>query len=88
MSVTPYADRKPRRSRIAPGVWMLDYRMGWLEVVDDEGEELARADRFLQSEGASFSGWVVRQGADFSDPIGTKEAAVELLKLWSTASPS
>lgn len=80
-------DRKPRRSRIAPGLWQLDYLMGCIEAVDEGGEVLVTADRFTQSEGASFTGWVVRKGADFTDPIRTKKAAVEMLKLWATTTP-
>ncbi|MGW7506050.1 hypothetical protein ACWGIR_31630 [Streptomyces albidoflavus] len=44
------------------------------------GVVIASARRFTVAEGASFSGWIIEQGRDYSDPIGGKRAAVSQLK--------
>ncbi|MEV2222711.1 hypothetical protein AB0E01_22865 [Nocardia vinacea] len=78
-------ERQPRRSRLAPGVWMLDYLNGYIEAVDDDGDVIATANRFSPAlNSANFTGWVVRRGSDYSDPIRTKKAAVERLRDWAT----
>jgi len=45
-----------------------------------EGAVLATARRFHTSEGATFNGWIVKQGNDYSEPIGSKRAAISHLK--------
>jgi len=57
------------------------YRAGRI-VRDDQQVE---AVRFYKSEGATFSGWIVRSTTDdysVSDPIPTKAEAIEALLGW------
>jgi hypothetical protein len=54
-------------------------------LVRDDGQ--VEAVRYHLSEGARFSGWIVRSTTDrwsFSDPISTKPEAVEVLLAWET----
>lgn len=64
-------------------------RKGWSEpfpgkLVRDDG--LVEAERYYQSEGARFSGWIVRVVDDrysYSDPIPNKAEAAEVLLSWT-----
>lgn len=60
----------------------------------DHGGRLSRDDglveavRYYRSDGASFSGWVIRSTYDsysYSDPISNKTEAAECLLSWDTS---
>jgi hypothetical protein len=44
-----------------------------------ELEIVAEAERFYKKDGANFSGWIVRGGLDYSDPIPNKSEALRQL---------
>lgn len=46
----------------------------------DDVEVVAEATRFYKRDGADFSGWVVRSGLDYTDPIPNKPEAMEALR--------
>jgi hypothetical protein len=53
------------------------------KLIRDDG--IVEALRYYQSEGAGFSGWIVRSTTDqysYSDPIPTKPEAIEILLDW------
>jgi hypothetical protein len=51
-------------------------------LVDDAGvQPVAEATLFRQTEGASFSGWVVRRGLEYADQVPNKAEAMEQLRL-------
>ena len=55
-------------------------------ITRDDG--IVEAVRYYRSEGASFSGWVVRSIYDphsYSDPIPTKVDAAKALLAWDTS---
>jgi hypothetical protein len=48
-----------------------------------EVEVIAEANRFYRTEGASFSGWIISRGVDYStEPIKRKPDAVKELRGW------
>jgi hypothetical protein len=52
-------------------------------LVRDDGR--VEAVRYYQTEGARFSGWIVREPGDpyaYSDPIPNKPEAIEVLLAW------
>lgn len=76
-------NRRPRRTRIQPGLWLDDYLNGYVEAITDDDLVIAHADRFSPAfNSASFTGWVVRCDwtGQHSDTITTKRAAVAELK--------
>jgi hypothetical protein len=50
-------------------------------LVDDDIVLVAEATRYYQSEGATFSGWIVVSGRLHSDPIPNKPEAMAQLRL-------
>ena len=46
---------------------------------DGEWVEVANCTRFSRTQGASFSGWVVRAGGNYTDPIDSKHDALRNL---------
>ncbi|MFJ5951399.1 hypothetical protein [Streptomyces noursei] len=46
----------------------------------EDVEVVAEATRFYQSQGASFSGWVIRSGPHHGDPIPNKREAMAQLR--------
>lgn len=77
---------------IVTAVWVSDPAIGPAEALENilrtdlphEVEVVGEARRFYKSEGADFSGWVVRSGLDYSDPIPNKREAMKHLR-WAVA---
>lgn len=73
-------------------VWVSDPDVDPAKALDDilrrdlpyEMEVIAEAERFYKRDGATFSGWIVRHGLDYSDPIPNKREALKHLR-WAVA---
>lgn len=69
-------------------IWVSDPNVSASEAYDNllrrdlpyEVEVIAEATRFCKSEGAAFSGWVIRTGLDYTDPIKRKREALKHLR--------
>lgn len=46
----------------------------------EDVEIVAEATRFYKYEGAAFSGWIVRSGVDYGEPISNKREAMQQLR--------
>jgi len=78
---------------VITAVWVSDPAIDPAEALDKilhrdlpyEVEEIAEATRFYKSEGATFSGWIIRQasnGNHSTEPIANKRAAMKELRGW------
>lgn len=75
--------KKPRRTRLAPGLSMLDYGAGYVEAVTDDDDLIGTATRLYVKDGCTVGGWMIRGSGDDFGPIGTKTEALAEFREWA-----
>lgn len=64
-----------------PGFRVVQLHPGLYVLVNPKGMEVGEAQRFYRSQGAAFSGWVVKGMGGYSDPIPNKDEALRELRM-------